>query len=209
MDNTINLIHGRVHFPIFRVGLDLDLTAMNNDIVWSSHFATQPCLAEKPHRPTAIGEASQTYDHFKLICRPCFMECIENPAIVGAHAPFDGLRETLKMLYEARVEIHVITARTEVNQAATMDWLGRHGLLPYIASVTFSGKKLPVCEALQLDYMIDDSPAVFDELRDSGCEVIMRDTIYNSDVPVRLRMPNWRFIKAFFAQEIFRLSAVQ
>ncbi len=108
----------------------------------------------------------------------------------------DGMYHTLidpdvvhqvKRMYNRGYDIHIITARGQFGELGdrvkqiTKSCIIRSGL-PY-TTLNFAKNKVPIAQALGIDYFLDDAPHNFDPLVEAGINAFLLDERWNRDHP--------------------------
>ncbi|WP_088006718.1 5' nucleotidase, NT5C type [Indiicoccus explosivorum] len=105
--------------------------------------------------------------------------------------------ETLQELEREGHEIYYVTARPKEHCGRTKEWLAAQGF-PVHDSRFFCGmddhEKAEIIRELDLDFYVDDKPAVTRTLEGAGVRVIVKDQVYNrgEDLP---RIIDWSEFK--------------
>ncbi len=140
-------------------------------------------------------------DEFRLSLYggPFFSELACYPDCAGA----------LARLSAAGHELHFITARSERRRRITEEWLARHGLLRFAASVNLRATgdfvpraydaagsaeyKVDAAERLRLDAFCEDDPVVARRLAENAIRVYLFDRAWNAEVddPLVHRVREW------------------
>lgn len=97
-------------------------------------------------------------------------------AIHQRSQPYPLAVENLKLLYD-RCTLSFVTARPQLFQDVTIDWLGHYNISYH--NIVFTEDKLQACEQLDVDVLIDDAPHYAEALSGSGRPVILYDQPYN------------------------------
>jgi hypothetical protein len=85
----------------------------------------------------------------------------------------------------------VVTSRPESVRYATVNFLKRVGILPYLEGVRFADHdKQPVLLEEKLNFHLDDRPNVIEEMAGSSVTPIIFDQPYNEDLK-GLRAHGW------------------
>lgn len=101
--------------------------------------------------------------------------------------------ETLQDLHDQGHEIFYITARPKEHSERTKRWMIENGF-PVHPERFYCGmqdhEKVQIIQQLQLDYYVDDKPAVLDTLNQDEVKILVKDQPYNQhlDVP---RITEW------------------
>ncbi|MGM9927781.1 MAG: hypothetical protein ACI35P_07500 [Bacillus sp. (in: firmicutes)] len=107
--------------------------------------------------------------------------------------PYPHAIDTLQQLIKQEHEIYYITARTKEHGERTKEWLKENGF-PIRDDRFFYGmqdhEKVQIIQELNLDYYVDDKPAVLNTLKDSKLQVIVKDQSYNRHLNVT-RVIHW------------------
>ncbi|KGX89952.1 nucleotidase [Pontibacillus halophilus JSM 076056 = DSM 19796] len=108
-------------------------------------------------------------------------------------SPFKGSLEVLNELAEKGHEIYYITARFKEFGERTKEWMKEQGF-PVQDDHFYYGmnddEKLHIIQELDLDYYVDDKPAVLDTLSDLRTSVYVRDQAYNRHLELP-RVTDW------------------
>ncbi|MEI3597989.1 MULTISPECIES: 5' nucleotidase, NT5C type [unclassified Oceanobacillus] len=111
---------------------------------------------------------------------------------------FPGARETLLDLAEEGHEIYYITARPKEHGIRTREWMKEKGF-PITDDRFFYGmqdeEKVKIIEELELDYYVDDKPAVLKTLLHTPIQLIVKDQSYNKDLEME-RLIDWDDFKS-------------
>ncbi|TWT24857.1 HAD family acid phosphatase [Planomicrobium sp. CPCC 101110] len=111
--------------------------------------------------------------------------------------PYPGAIDFLQQLEKEGHEIYYITARSAKHGENTKKWMKRQGF-PVRDDRFFCGmkdaEKAEIIKKLQLDYYVDDKPAVIDTLAGGPVNVLVKDQSYNRhmDLP---RIKHWADLK--------------
>lgn len=111
--------------------------------------------------------------------------------------PFPSAVETLSALEKDGHEIYYITARAGEHGRRTKNWMAAQGF-PIRDDRFFCGmkdeEKVEIIRRLQLDYYVDDKPAVINTLQNDPVCVLLKDQTYNRhlDIP---RFQDWTEFK--------------
>ncbi|WP_042144393.1 HAD family acid phosphatase [Paucisalibacillus sp. EB02] len=96
--------------------------------------------------------------------------------------PFQGAVEALNKLIEDGHEIFYITARPKQHGERTKEWLKEQGF-PVQDNRFFYGmqdhEKVHIIKELNLDYYVDDKPAILDTLSEEPIKLFLMDQSYN------------------------------
>lgn len=107
--------------------------------------------------------------------------------------PFPGALEVLLELDKQGHDIFYITARPKEHGIRTREWMKEKGF-PVKNNHFFYGmadyEKTDIIKDLDLDYYVDDKPAVLNTLRDFSVRLIVIDQSYNKDLNIE-RLVNW------------------
>lgn len=107
--------------------------------------------------------------------------------------PFRGAVEALTKLAELGHEIYYITARPKEHGERTKIWLQERGF-PVQDEQFFYGmqdhEKIHIIRDLNLDYYVDDKPAILQTLANKGINLFLKDQSYNRDYPAE-RIMDW------------------
>ncbi|WP_339230269.1 hypothetical protein NSQ77_08305 [Oceanobacillus sp. FSL K6-2867] len=107
---------------------------------------------------------------------------------------FPGAAEALHALTLAGHEVYYITARPKEHGERTKTWMKQQGF-PVEDRKFFYGMqdedKLDIIKQLELDYYVDDKPAVLDTLANSSTKVYVRDQSYNRHLQHIPRVVDW------------------
>ncbi|WP_249871501.1 5' nucleotidase, NT5C type [Oceanobacillus saliphilus] len=108
--------------------------------------------------------------------------------------PFPGAVETLQALEKKGHEIYYITARPKEHGERSKDWLKQQGF-PVHDDRFFYGmqdeEKIHIIQDLQLDYYVDDKPAVLNTLFESTTKLYVKDQAYNRQMEGIPRIIEW------------------
>jgi uncharacterized protein len=106
---------------------------------------------------------------------------------------FDNAVEVLNKLYEQGHDIYYITARPKDHGERTKEWLREQGF-PIVDDYFFYGmqdhEKVTIIKDLQLDYYVDDKPAILETLAEQPITLLLKDQSYNRDYQAN-RIVNW------------------
>lgn len=101
--------------------------------------------------------------------------------------------ETVQALAAEGHEIYYITSRPKKYCPRTKAWMKANGF-PVVDEHFYCGmedhEKIDIIKNLQLDYYIDDKPAVVDTLKDIPTKVIVKNQSYNLEITLP-RLINW------------------
>jgi len=107
--------------------------------------------------------------------------------------PFPGAAETLQMLNRDGHEIYYITARPHEHGERTKEWMKERGF-PVLDDHFYYGmkdeEKIHIIKELDLDYYVDDKPAVLETLADEQVHLFVKDQSYNRDLDIG-RIIDW------------------
>lgn len=107
---------------------------------------------------------------------------------------FPGAIESLVKLEEDGHEIFYITARPKEHGMRTREWMKQKGF-PIRDEHFYYGmedhEKILIINDLELDYFVDDKPAVLNTLADTSVKLIVKDQSYNQDLDLD-RLVNWK-----------------
>ncbi|MCF3943669.1 5' nucleotidase, NT5C type [Oceanobacillus alkalisoli] len=110
---------------------------------------------------------------------------------------FPGAKEVLVELAEEGHEIYYITARPKEHGIRTRKWMKEKGF-PVADERFFYGmqdeEKIKIIEELELDYYVDDKPAVLNTLLHTPTGLIVKDQSYNQELEIE-RLTDWRDFK--------------
>ncbi|MBM6619290.1 5' nucleotidase, NT5C type [Bacillus suaedaesalsae] len=113
--------------------------------------------------------------------------------------PYDGAIETLKELMAEGHEIYYITARPKEHGERTKEWMKKKGF-PIEDTRFFYGmqdhEKVNFIKELQLDYYVDDKPAILETLSQESVQPLLKDQSYNRNYPGP-RIFHWYELKTF------------
>ncbi|WP_085993589.1 5' nucleotidase, NT5C type [Oceanobacillus senegalensis] len=108
--------------------------------------------------------------------------------------PFNGAVETLNKLDKEGHEIFYITARPKEHGKRSMDWLKKQGF-PVQEERFYYGmqddEKVHIIQDLDLDYYIDDKPAILETLKNGRTTLLIKDQPYNKDKCDITRIMDW------------------
>jgi len=112
--------------------------------------------------------------------------------ILPAYASDEDLKRLARLLREGEHEIYFITSRFPTRgrsvQSQSQRWLlekiGEPG------SVIVSSRKGEICQALGIEYAVDDAPHHIENLLDHGIATYIMDWPYNRHIDHRLRVKN-------------------
>ena len=111
---------------------------------------------------------------------------------------FPGALEVLMELDKNGHEIYYITARPKEHGRRTREWMKENGF-PVRDDRFYYGmednEKTHIIKDLQLDYYVDDKPAVLNTLKEIPVKLIVKDQSYNQDIEVE-RLLNWEDFNA-------------
>ncbi|ATP40425.1 hypothetical protein CSE16_10400 [Solibacillus sp. R5-41] len=107
---------------------------------------------------------------------------------------YEGALETLQALVAEGHDVYYITSRPKQFCGRTKDWMIAQGF-PVAEGHFFCGmeddEKIATIKALELDYYVDDKPAVLDTLSAVSTKVIVKDQSYNQHVTYP-RLTDWK-----------------
>ncbi|GLO64693.1 MULTISPECIES: HAD family acid phosphatase [Oceanobacillus] len=107
---------------------------------------------------------------------------------------YPGALEAIQQLEERSHEIYYITARPKPHGEQTKAWLRQNGF-PVLDSRFFHGmkdtEKVKVIQQLDLDYYVDDKPAVLDTLAKTNTNLLIKDQSYNRNFNKFSRIIDW------------------
>lgn len=107
--------------------------------------------------------------------------------------PFPGALEALLELDKQGHDIFYITARPEEHGIRTREWMKERGF-PVKNNHFFYGmadhEKTHIIKELELDYYVDDKPAVLHTLKDIPVSLIVKDQSYNQELNIE-RLVSW------------------
>ncbi|MTD31363.1 HAD family acid phosphatase [Planomicrobium sp. YIM 101495] len=118
--------------------------------------------------------------------------------------PYPGAVEFLQQLEREGHEIYYITARTKEHGERTREWMKKQGF-PIADDRFYCGMKdeakVDIIEKLDLDYYIDDKPAVVNTLTSGKLKVLVKDQSYNRhlDLP---RVGQWTELDELIQKEM-------
>ncbi|WP_047986545.1 5' nucleotidase, NT5C type [Ornithinibacillus californiensis] len=96
--------------------------------------------------------------------------------------PFQDAVETLNKLVEQGHDIFYITARPQQHGERTKEWMKEQGF-PVVDEHFFYGmqdhEKIHIIKDLNLDYYVDDKPAILDTLSQEPIKLYLKDQSYN------------------------------
>ena len=111
---------------------------------------------------------------------------------------FQDAVETLHVLVAEGHDIYYITSRPKHHCPRTRAWIKAQGF-PVKDENFYCGmadhEKIDIIQSLQLDYYVDDKPAVLETLQGLGTKVIVKDQSYNQHVDLP-RLVNWSKFKS-------------
>ncbi|WP_404451267.1 HAD family acid phosphatase [Virgibacillus necropolis] len=114
--------------------------------------------------------------------------------------PFPGAVETLLELEKQGHEIYYITARPKEHGERTITWMKEQGF-PVRDDRFFYGmqddEKVHIIKNLELDYYVDDKPAILDTLADESALLLLKDQSYNRHVEDMHRLVDWSDFTSF------------
>ncbi len=93
-------------------------------------------------------------------------------------SPLPDAREAMTRL-AADHELFIVTARHEEEGRWAERWLDHHSIAVQGFAVTSRGPKLEACRAFGASLLLDDSPAVIEELHGSDVTPVLMDAPYN------------------------------
>ena len=106
---------------------------------------------------------------------------------------FPEALETLKALANEGHEIYYITSRPKKFCPRTKAWMKANGF-PIVDERFYCGmedhEKIEIIKSLELDYYIDDKPAVLETLKDVSTKVLLKHQSYNTSLNIP-RLMNW------------------
>lgn len=115
---------------------------------------------------------------------------------------FSGALETLTELHEEGHDIYYITARPKEHGIRTREWMKKKGF-PVRDDRFFYGmedhEKINIIKDLELDYYVDDKPAVLNTLRETPVKLIVKDQSYNQDLDFD-RLVDWHDFKRMISR---------
>lgn len=107
---------------------------------------------------------------------------------------FPGAVKALHALVNAGHEVYYITARPKEHGERTKAWIKQQGF-PVDDKRFFYGmqdeEKLDIIKELELDYYVDDKPAVLDTLVNGSTKVYVKDQSYNRHLQDIPRIVDW------------------
>lgn len=110
---------------------------------------------------------------------------------------FPDALEVLQELEKQGHEIFYITARPEEHGIRTRDWMKKKGF-PVRDDRFYYGmaddEKTHIIKKLELDYYVDDKPAVLNTLKEIPVKLIVKNQSYNQEVDFE-RLVNWKDFK--------------
>lgn len=170
-----------------RVGVDLD-GVLHPFIESIARYLSELGFAADPH--TWVGWSGCeawgiTYDEF---CAWCDRAADER--VLYAQPPYPGAVEAMQQLFEAGVELHLVTARSFGSSPAasvysTCQWLADWGI-PF-TSLTFAADKTVV----PTDVFVEDNVDNFDALEAAGTTAILISNRYNAAADGRRRVDSF------------------
>lgn len=210
---------------ILKVGVDIDNTLIVNDTVWRNYFRNRIRLgawrSKCGHRKVGPKEVATYWDYWEGICAHCFNDCLNDPGLILEHRIRPGAMKTIRDLVIRGVELHLITSRPrKTNEGPTIAWLRRYKLCPpsYFSSIHWAGRnpKSLICAELDLDYMIDDSPQVVNDIRTAAhkCQPILMSMPHNQDVKDVVRVKSWKevynyLVTALAIKDVYDYAAAE
>ncbi|WP_332651833.1 5' nucleotidase, NT5C type [Lysinibacillus sp. 54212] len=112
---------------------------------------------------------------------------------------YENAVQTLQSLAADGHEVYYITSRPKHYCQQTSEWVKAQGF-PVVDERFFCGmadhEKIEIIQYLQLDYYVDDKPAVLETLAEIGTKVIVKDQSYNQHVNLP-RLVHWADFKTF------------
>ena len=119
-------------------------------------------------------------------------DCMEEIYFTDCPAFADAV-DTLNALVAEGHEIFYITSRPKHHCRQTRDWVKAQGF-PVKDENFFCGmadhEKIQTIQALELDYYVDDKPAVLETLAELGTKVIVKNQSYNRQIDLP-RLVDW------------------
>ena len=104
--------------------------------------------------------------------------------------PVAAAAGVLSTLRRQRVEIWLITARTEAERYRTTRWLRTNGIV-YDRLIFDADTKAATCVTNNIDLMIDDAPKNLEALHDAGVPTLRFQHSYNTAIPGVKTVRNW------------------
>lgn len=112
---------------------------------------------------------------------------------------YDDAIQTLQDLVNAGHEVYYITSRPKHYCKQTLEWMKAQDF-PIVNERFFCGmadhEKIDIIQSLNLDFYVDDKPAVLETLAEVGTKVIVKDQSYNKHVNLP-RLVNWADFNKF------------
>jgi uncharacterized HAD superfamily protein len=109
----------------------------------------------------------------------CIAETHRDEAILAGE-PYPGAVETVRRWHDSGHFIHITSHRQETCHAATEQWLRRIDLPFHELYCSFD--KVGRCREIDIDVLIDDSPANIERALDAGLTVATLRHPWNRDV---------------------------
>ncbi|GAQ16470.1 nucleotidase [Oceanobacillus picturae] len=108
---------------------------------------------------------------------------------------FPGAVEVLNELKGKGHTIYYITARPMVHGERTKAWMKEKGF-PVEDDAFFYGmndhEKINIIQNLELDYYVDDKPAVLSTLQEEPTTLVIKDQSYNREFTQAIRLYEWK-----------------
>lgn len=121
-----------------------------------------------------------------------WMDCMEEIYFTDCPAFADAI-DTLNGLVAEGHEIFYITSRPKQYCGQTREWVKAQGF-PVKDGNFFCGmadhEKIKIIQSLELDYYVDDKPAVLETLAELGTKVIVKNQSYNQQIELP-RLVDW------------------
>lgn len=112
---------------------------------------------------------------------------------------YEDAIQTLQDLVAAGHEVYYITSRPKHYCQQTREWVKAQGF-PVVDERFFCGmadhEKIDIIQSLNLDFYVDDKPAVLETLTAVGTKLIVKDQSYNRSLDLP-RLVNWTDFKTF------------
>lgn len=108
--------------------------------------------------------------------------------------PFPGAVETIQELDNHGHEIYYITARPKAHGERTKTWMKQQGFPVQNGRFFYGmqdGEKVHIIKDLDLDYYVDDKPAILETLSEDSATVLLKDQSYNRQMESVLRIVDW------------------
>jgi hypothetical protein len=186
-----------------RLGIDLDGVVCNNMPTWADFMNKRVPTCH----PTLLeGNRFDEWESPYKACNKCFDEAIETPDIISSYDVYPFCVYAIDMMHRAGISMVVVTSRPDPVRYATMNFLKRVGILPYLEGVRFTDHdKQPVLLEEKLNFHLDDRPNVIEEMAGSSVTPIIFDQPYNVDLK-GLRAYGWLDVAEIMVNECLSLK---